>query len=46
MGLRRKKDGFEEEKRWVRGGEKMGLRRKKDGFEMKKDGFEEEERWV
>ena len=40
MGLRRRKDGFEEEEeRWVWGGGKMGLRRKKDGFE-------EEERWV
>ena len=33
MGLRRRKDGFEEEERWVWGGGKMGLRRKKDGFE-------------
>ena len=34
MGLRRRKDGFKEEERWVWGGGiKMGLRRKKDGFE-------------
>ena len=39
MGLRRRKDGFEKEKRWVSGGEKMGLSRKKNVFE-------EEERWV
>ena len=30
---RRRKDGFEEEERWVSGGRKMGLRRRKDGFE-------------
>ena len=41
MGLRRRKDGFEEEERWVwGGGRKMGLGRRK------KDGFKEEERWV
>ena len=37
--MRRKTDGFEEEKRWVLGGGgKMGLRRRKDRFE-------EEKRW-
>ena len=39
MGLRRRRDAFEEEERWVWGGGKMGLRRRKDEVE-------EEERWV
>ena len=33
MGLRRRRDAFEEEERLVRGGGEMPLRRRKDRFE-------------
>ena len=33
MGLRRRRDAFEEEERWVLRRGEMPLRRRKDGFE-------------